>query len=215
VPRDRRLATEVPPNSRVTIPCAGRSDVTSGPPASNPKGPRSWRYLELHATSRCRLPWLTCCCVTEPPDCQRAHGGHRTGPAPAPARRPEGRPGRTGHPPTVAAALAAGQGARPSLKTAAPRARRGETRREQVNRPTATPPRGRRVGRISIPTDRSWSSTASEPTRGAGGGHARPHTRGSVPMRPRSAGPGSPVKAARAGSGGRGPGFPRKSLERR
>jgi hypothetical protein len=175
VPRDRRLSTEGPPIQRVTIPCAGRSDVTSGPPASNPKGPRSWRYLELHATSRCRLPWLTCCCVTKQPDCQRARGGRRKGSLPAPpARRPpeagqdtpNGRR-RAGRRPG-GAVVPLGRRPRPAPGGA----RRGQG---QVNRPTPTPPQGgRRVGRVAVETDRSWSSRASEPTRGAGAGHARP-----------------------------------------
>jgi hypothetical protein len=177
VPRDRRLSTEVPPIQRVTIPCAGRSDVTSGPPAFQSKGSTFVEILGItcHVTLSLALVDLLLRDQTT---------GLSESPRRPPQRVPPGAAGpkaagsRTGHPNGRRRAGRRPGGAVVPLgrrpRPAPGGARRGQEQ-ERVNRPTPTPPQGgRRVGRVAIETDRSWSSRASEPTRGAGAGHARP-----------------------------------------
>jgi hypothetical protein len=193
VPRDRRLTTEVPPIQRVTIPCAGRSDVTSGPPAFQSKGSTFVEILGItcHVTLSLALVDLLL-------------RDRTTGLSESPRRPPQRAPPGAGGPkaaqagqdsPTVATALAAGLGARPSHATAAPRARRGETERvENKNEQTARPrrpPGGGGSDAFRVESDRSWSSRRVNPRGEPAPDTQDPNTRGSVPMRPRGAGPAS------------------------
>jgi hypothetical protein len=155
VPRDRRLSTEGPPIQRVTIPCAGRSDVTSGPPAFQSKGSTFVEILGItcHVTLSLALVDLLLRDQTT---------GLSESPRRPPQRVPPGAAGpkaagsRTGHPKRSPPRWPPARGrGRPTRETAAPRARRGETRTGTSEPPDPDAPSGRAAGRTRCGRDRS------------------------------------------------------------